>query len=122
MEDFGHPQADKIQMEKGILLKHGAGRIVLAGCGSRDGLLEVWVRGKGKVCLRVTGNSGYLSLEIPAVSGIKGNDYGTDVTMTVGDEEKNVSDAADAGRAVTVRTTASGAMTQLADIHQGPRT
>lgn len=89
VEDFNYPQADKIQQEKGILLKRGDGHIVLAECGSQDGLLEVWARSKDKVCFRVTGNSGYLSLEIPAVYGVKGNDYNTDVTMTVGGQEKN---------------------------------
>ncbi len=89
VEDFNYPQADKIQMEKGILLKRGDGHIVLATCGSQNGLLEIYARSKDKICFRVTGNSGYLSLEIPAVYGIKGNDYSTDVTMTVGGQEKN---------------------------------
>ncbi|MFF1378794.1 hypothetical protein [Streptomyces sp. NPDC058308] len=90
VEDFNYPQADKIQQEKGILLKRGDGHIMLAECGSQEGLLEIWARSKDKVCFRVIGNSGHLSLEIPAVFGIKGNSYDTDVTMTVGGREKNL--------------------------------
>ncbi|WP_436844625.1 hypothetical protein [Streptomyces wuyuanensis] len=89
IEDFNYPQADKILAEQGILLKRGDGHIVLAQCGSEPGLLEVWPRDKAKVCFRVTGNEGYLSLEIPSVYGIKGNEYTTEVTMTVGNEEKS---------------------------------
>ncbi|MGV9878057.1 hypothetical protein [Streptomyces sp. NPDC003006] len=89
VEDFNYPQAEKIQQEKGILLKRGDGHIVLAACGSQDGLLEVWARNTDKVCFQVTGKSGYLSLEIPAVYGIKGNDYNTDVTTTLDGREKN---------------------------------
>ena len=86
---FNTPEADKILAEQGILLKRGDGHIVLAQCGSEPGLLEVWPRDKAKVCFRVTGNEGYLSLEIPSVYGIKGNEYTTEVTMTVGNEEKS---------------------------------
>ncbi|CAL9291193.1 MULTISPECIES: hypothetical protein [unclassified Streptomyces] len=88
VEDFNYPQADKILAEQGIKLKRGDGHIVLATCGDPS-LLEVWARSKDKICFRVTGNQGYLSLEIPAVYGIKGNDYNTDVTMSVDNTEKS---------------------------------
>ncbi|MFV2119954.1 hypothetical protein ACE14D_16555 [Streptomyces sp. Act-28] len=88
VEDFDYPQADKILAEQGITLKRGDGHIVLATCGDPS-LLEVWARSKEKICFRVTGNQGYLSLEIPAVYGIKGNAYETDVTMQVDNEEKS---------------------------------
>ncbi|MEU2183483.1 hypothetical protein [Streptomyces thermolilacinus] len=88
VEDFNYPQADKILAEQGITLKRGDGHIVLATCGD-PALLEVWARSKEKVCFRVTGNQGYLSLEIPAVYGVRGNDYNTDVTMTVDNTEKS---------------------------------
>ncbi|WP_028815345.1 hypothetical protein [Streptomyces flavidovirens] len=88
IEDFNYPHADKIFAEQGIKLKRGDGHIVLADCASGTGLLEISARGKPKICFRVTGDSGWLTLEIPAVNGIKGNDYTTQVDMTVGDEEK----------------------------------
>ncbi|MFD8818561.1 hypothetical protein ACFV23_45505 [Streptomyces sp. NPDC059627] len=88
VEDFGYPGADKILAEQGITLKRGDGHIVLADCGSQSGLLQVWARSKAEICFRVTGDSGYLSLEIPSVYGVQGNAYSTQVDMTVDDEEK----------------------------------
>ncbi|MFD7435908.1 hypothetical protein [Streptomyces sp. NPDC059861] len=87
VEDFAYPQADKIQQERGFVLKRGDGHIVLADCGPA-GLLEVSARNQEKICFRVTGNEGYLSLEVPAVYAIKGNSYQTEVSMTVDSEEK----------------------------------
>ncbi|MEU6339615.1 hypothetical protein ABZ883_01490 [Streptomyces sp. NPDC046977] len=89
VEDFDYPQADKILAEEGITLKRGDGHIVLADCGSQSGLLEIYSRSTDKVCFRVTGTSGRLTLEIPAVFGVKGNDYATEVDMTTGDEQKS---------------------------------
>ncbi|MDJ1641040.1 hypothetical protein [Streptomyces pakalii] len=83
VEDFAYPGADKIFAEQGIRLKRGDGHIVLADCASATGLVEVWSRGKGKFCFRVTGNSGFLSLELPQVYGVKGNDYKLRVDMEV---------------------------------------
>ncbi|MFK0157445.1 hypothetical protein ACIQVL_13120 [Streptomyces sp. NPDC090499] len=89
VEDFAYPGADKILAEQGITLKRGDGHIVLAECGP-TGLLEVWARDRtDKICFRATGNSGYLSLEIPSVYAIRGNDYSTQVDMTVGTEEQS---------------------------------
>ncbi|MBD0420695.1 hypothetical protein H0H10_16340 [Streptomyces sp. TRM S81-3] len=83
VEDFNYPGADKIQ---GFTLKRGDGHIVLATCGSATGLLEVWSSElPERVCFRVTGDSGFLTLEMPAVFSIRGNDYTTQVDMTVDD-------------------------------------
>ncbi|WCN03994.1 hypothetical protein [Streptomyces sp. M92] len=91
VEDFNYPGADRIQQEQGIVLKRGDGHIVLAECGSEEGLMELWVRYRAEhVCFRVTGDSGYLSVEIPAVYGIKGAaNQSADVKMTVDDEESH---------------------------------
>ncbi|MFF3017337.1 hypothetical protein [Streptomyces sp. NPDC057939] len=88
VEDFGYPDADKILAERGITLKRGDGHIVLADCASATDLLEVWSRANDKICFRVTGTTGYLSLEIPAVFAVKGNSYSAKVDMTTGPEEK----------------------------------
>lgn len=87
VENYDYPGADRILAEQGITLKRGDGHIVLADCASQTGLLEVWARSQDKVCFRVTGNSGWLTLEIPSVYGIKGNAYTTEVDMTVADEQ-----------------------------------
>ncbi|MEU2429902.1 hypothetical protein ABZ611_10335 [Streptomyces sp. NPDC007861] len=88
VEDFNYPGADKILAEQNIVLKRGDGHIVLVDCASGTGFLEVWARDKAKVCFKVTGNSGWLTMEIPSVHLIKGNDYTTQVDMTVDNETK----------------------------------
>jgi len=90
VENFDYPNADKILAEQNIVLKRGDGHITLADCASGTGLLEVWAREKtDKICFAVKGASGWLTLEIPSVYAIKGNDYATEVDMTVGTEEKS---------------------------------
>ncbi|WP_328971902.1 hypothetical protein [Streptomyces sp. NBC_00239] len=88
IEDFGYPNADKILAEQNITLKRGDGHILLADCASATNLLEVWSRAKEKICFKVTGTTGYLTLEIPSVFAVKGNDYAAQVDMKVGAEEK----------------------------------
>ncbi|MFB6862834.1 hypothetical protein [Streptomyces virginiae] len=88
IEDGAYPNADRILAERGIKLKRGDGHILLADCSSQAGLLEVYSRKDAKICFKVTGNNGYLSLEIPRVFGVKGNDYAAQVDMTTGTEEK----------------------------------
>ncbi|MFK4106963.1 hypothetical protein ACI2L1_44380 [Streptomyces sp. NPDC019531] len=90
VEDFSYPQADKILAEKNIVLKRGDGHITLADCVGGTGLLEIMARDRAdKICFKVVGNSGWLTLEIPAVFAIRGNDYSTTVDMTVGSEQKS---------------------------------
>ncbi|MCQ9130523.1 hypothetical protein KMS84_06825 [Streptomyces sp. IBSBF 2807] len=90
METFDYPGADKILAEKKIVLKRGDGHITLADCASGTGLLEIMARNRAdRICFRVVGNSGWLTMEITAVYAIKGNDYTTAVDMTVGAEEKS---------------------------------
>ncbi|MFF6904683.1 hypothetical protein ACFY9Q_01920 [Streptomyces sp. NPDC012389] len=92
VEDFNYPQADKIREERGIVLKRGDGHITLANCASDDGLLVVHSRTHGEICFRVTGKSGYLSLEIPAVYGIRSTPlHKTDVRLTAEGSEQNIS-------------------------------
>ncbi|MEV5015836.1 hypothetical protein ACIGW1_36785 [Streptomyces sp. NPDC053780] len=88
VEDFNYPQADKIEAERGIVLKRGDGHIVLAECGSETGLLEIYTRANSMVCFRTTGTSGYLSLEIESVYGAKGaSDVDTDLKLKAPDED-----------------------------------
>lgn len=89
VEDFDYPRADKILAEKNILLKRGDGHITLASCATGTGQLEVQARDKSKVCFDVKGNSGWLTLELPSVYLIRGNDYTTEADMTVGTEEQS---------------------------------
>ncbi|GAA2284883.1 hypothetical protein GCM10010415_63540 [Streptomyces atrovirens] len=89
VETFDYPQADRILQERGILLKRGDGHIVLTDCGSVENPLQVWATGHTTpFCFRVTGDEGYLALEMPAVYAVRGNDYQSQVDMTVGGEER----------------------------------
>ncbi|WP_327286401.1 MULTISPECIES: hypothetical protein [unclassified Streptomyces] len=88
VEDFSYPNADKILAEQKIKLKSGNGRILLAECTGAPELMEVFSHQNEKVCFRVTGDKGYLSLEIPAVFGVKGNNYAAQVEMSAGTEQK----------------------------------
>ncbi|MFK8908315.1 hypothetical protein [Streptomyces sp. YS-3] len=88
IEDFAYPNADKILAEQKIKLKRGDGHILLAQCTGAPEQMEVFSHKNEKVCFRGTGDKGYLSLEIPAVFGVKGNNYAAQVAMTTGTEEK----------------------------------
>ncbi|MDW4908964.1 hypothetical protein RB628_27405 [Streptomyces sp. ADMS] len=88
VENFNYPQADKILAEKNIVLKRGDGHITLADCVTGTGQLEVMARDRSKVCFDVKGTSGWLTLELPSVYLIKGNDYTTQADMTVDTEEQ----------------------------------
>ncbi|WP_414167315.1 hypothetical protein ACMATS_06990 [Streptoverticillium reticulum] len=97
VETFQYPQADKIFKERGILLKSGDGHITLVTCDSRPDLIEVSASGmsqldpvgNGRYCFRVTGKSGYLSLQLPRVYGAKGNNYDVNVHMQTDSEDKS---------------------------------
>lgn len=88
VEDFNYPQADRILAERNIILKRGDGHITLADCTSDPQQIEVWARQRDNepICFEVTGNSGWLTLEIPSVFAIRANDYTTQVTMTTDGE------------------------------------
>ncbi|MFB6894652.1 hypothetical protein ACFCX4_35805 [Kitasatospora sp. NPDC056327] len=67
VEDFEYPGASAIS---GITLKRGDGHIVLADCAGPT-QIQVWSRAAvnpfGRFCFRATGNSGYLTVELPDV-------------------------------------------------------
>lgn len=92
VEDFNYPQADKIHQETGVLLKRGDGHITLVDCGTTTAnVLEVYARDNAAPsCFRATGDGGFLTLEMKSVYGIRGNDYTTQVDMTVDTEKTSV--------------------------------
>ncbi|MFB7470106.1 hypothetical protein [Kitasatospora sp. NPDC056184] len=67
VEDFEYPGASGIP---GITLKRGDGHIVLADC-SGPNQIQVWSRAAanpdGRFCFRVTGSSGFLTVELADV-------------------------------------------------------
>jgi hypothetical protein len=91
VEDFNYPGADRILEERGFLLKRGDGHIVLAGC-SEANVIRVSARGLANedVCFRVTGDSGFLTLELSGTYLVQTNDYGNthlELAAASGDEQ-----------------------------------
>ncbi|MFE0812960.1 hypothetical protein ACFW4M_27365 [Streptomyces sp. NPDC058794] len=74
VEDYAYPDADKILAEQNIVLKRGDGHIVLADCAAGGNLLQFLARDHEDVCFEVTADEGYLTLELPAVHGVKTDD------------------------------------------------
>ncbi|MER8045841.1 hypothetical protein [Streptomyces sp. NPDC094032] len=86
VEDFSYPDADKILQEKGIRLIRGDGHIMSSDCGTSTNEIQVWQRkGKKPFCFAVLGQGGFLALDMPRVYAVVGNDFNTEVDMTVGD-------------------------------------
>jgi hypothetical protein len=88
VEDFEYPRADQILAERGFLLKRGDGHIVLAEC-TQPNVLSVSARGLAgeDVCFRVTGDEGFLTMELPGAYLVHTNDYTTTELETTVDGE-----------------------------------
>lgn len=89
VEDFSYPNAEKILAEKNLKLKRGDGNIMLAECDSSPDLLQFIARDRDDFCFRVKGAKGYLSLEVPAVTGVQTKDHTAHVAMTVDGKTKS---------------------------------
>ncbi|MFG3285260.1 hypothetical protein [Streptomyces sp. NPDC048111] len=89
VETFGYPDAEKILKEKNLKLKRGDGHIVLAECDSDPKLMKFIGRDKDDFCFRTIGDTGYLSLEVPAVTGVQTTDHKAHIDMTVDDKTKS---------------------------------
>ncbi|THA36061.1 hypothetical protein E6R18_01480 [Streptomyces sp. A1277] len=86
VEDFNYPGADKILAEQGLKLKRGDGHITLTDCGSDPDILRFIGRDRDDFCFRVTGPKGYLTLEVPNVTGVQTKDHTAHLEMTVDDD------------------------------------
>ncbi|MCX4960160.1 hypothetical protein [Streptomyces virginiae] len=87
VEDFNYPNAEKVLAETGIVLKRGDGNIVLADCASGQNLLRILARDRADVCFKVTGDAGFLALELKSVHGVRTNDVkNTHLEMTAADD------------------------------------
>lgn len=85
--DFSYPGAAEVESERGIKLIKGDGSITLADCGSdpnrppADLILvqsnDFSLPGGRNFCFRPKGESGYLTMEIPKVYFIRGDDINT---------------------------------------------
>ncbi|MUT88914.1 hypothetical protein [Streptomyces sp. Z38] len=88
VEDYAYPNADTILAEQDIVLKRGDGHIVLADCAAGADLLRFLARDREDVCFEVTADTGFLTLELPAVHGVKTDDSAnTHLEMTAEDDQ-----------------------------------
>ncbi|WP_146044285.1 hypothetical protein [Amycolatopsis sp. BJA-103] len=85
VEDFAYPGADKLLADRGIALIKGDGHILLVDC-SPGGAGQVVLSSSAfadPICFKVTGAVGYLSMSIPEVYSIKGDDHAAIATVSV---------------------------------------
>ncbi|MDQ0486160.1 MULTISPECIES: hypothetical protein [Streptomyces] len=88
VEDYAYPDADKILAVQDIVLKRGDGHIVLADCAAGADLLRFLARDREDVCFAVTADTGFLTLELPSVHGVKTDDSAnTHLEMTAEDDQ-----------------------------------
>ncbi|MFD8598158.1 FG-GAP-like repeat-containing protein [Kitasatospora sp. NPDC059646] len=90
VENFAYPNASTVLAEHGVTLKTGDGNIKLADCTSETALLRVRYTGNRETCFKVTGASGYLSMEIPAVFRIMSDSHTVKATMSAGGATSSV--------------------------------
>jgi hypothetical protein len=95
VEDTSYPGAAQILAQRGIKLIGGDGSIQLADCGP-TGLIELRSTEKGRVCFKAEPAywggryrmTGYVTLEIPSVYLIKGDEKTVEATLTVNNQTK----------------------------------
>ncbi|MER6051020.1 hypothetical protein ABT168_26810 [Streptomyces sp. NPDC001793] len=93
IEDFEYPDADKVLKEKGIKLVKGDGHIVMTECDAAPDFEVMANKGQHPVsyCFKVTGKTGYLTMEIPRIIGIMENEGRTaQATVTTEGKTKTV--------------------------------
>ncbi|UUN28103.1 hypothetical protein [Streptomyces sp. FIT100] len=89
VESFDYPDAERILKEKNLKLKRGDGHIVLAECDSAPGLMRFIGRDREDFCFRTIGPKGYLTLEVPDVTGVQTADHKAHIEMIVDDRTKS---------------------------------
>lgn len=97
VEDYRYPGADRILTEKGIKLKKGDGRILLADCDQAAQQIRVLtvadpaVGRKDVYCFKALGKVGRLTLELPRVFAVEAADHPIRADLTANGETTSVS-------------------------------
>ncbi|WP_329218436.1 hypothetical protein OG352_19175 [Streptomyces sp. NBC_01485] len=121
VEGYGYPGADKILAEKGIKLKKGDGRILLADCDQAVPQIRVLTIGDpaaGRAdtyCFKALGKTGRLALELPRVFGLETTDHPISADLTAGGQTTSV-DVAKDGWASVGEGTQGGARSVLVEL------
>ncbi|MBA8823462.1 hypothetical protein FHX42_000791 [Saccharopolyspora lacisalsi] len=82
VEDHSYPGADRIEAETGIRLIEGDGHIVKVDCAKETPLIKVDSSTLGSSCYEVLGESGWLTMEIPKVYALEGDDHNLNAYVT----------------------------------------
>ncbi|MFF3399311.1 hypothetical protein ACFYW6_12400 [Streptomyces sp. NPDC002659] len=96
VEDFSYPDAANILATKGIKLKKGDGRILLADCDpSADQIRVMTVKEEsagreGMYCFRATAKTGFLTLELPRVFALEAADHPISAEVTANGQTTTV--------------------------------
>jgi hypothetical protein len=122
VEDHAYPGAAAIQAEEGILLKRGDGHIVLDDCAQTSPdqirvltVADPSVSRQGTYCFRVTGTSGWLTLELPRVFGLDTREHPITADLTANGETTTVTVPEDSFASVG-EGTVNGARSVLVEI------
>ncbi|MGR3870673.1 hypothetical protein ACUXZZ_19005 [Streptomyces graminifolii] len=96
VEDYSYPGADRILAEKGIELKKGDGRILLADCDQAAQQIRVYTVGDPSAnradvyCFRAIGETGRLTLELSRVFAVETADHSVRADLTANGETTSV--------------------------------
>ncbi|MFJ2557760.1 MULTISPECIES: hypothetical protein [unclassified Streptomyces] len=88
VEDYSYPGAAGIEASRGIKLKKGDGRILLADCDLSASQIRVLTvedpsAGRDEIyCFRATSKTGYLTLELPRVFALETVDHPISADLT----------------------------------------
>ncbi|KOV59674.1 hypothetical protein ADL01_35160 [Streptomyces sp. NRRL WC-3618] len=121
IEDFNYPAADRILAEKGIKLKKGDGRILLADCDQAAEQIRVLtvadssVGREGTYCFKALGKTGSLTLELPRVFMVQTADHPISADLTANGVTTTVDVAKDKSMSVG-EAAAGGARSVLVEL------
>ncbi|MEV8389346.1 MULTISPECIES: hypothetical protein [unclassified Streptomyces] len=96
IEDYSYPGAETIEATKGIRLKKGDGRILLADCDQTAPQIRVMTVkddnvGRDEIyCFRATAKTGYLTLELPRVFALETADHPISANLTADGKTQTV--------------------------------
>ncbi|WP_125616774.1 hypothetical protein [Specibacter cremeus] len=84
VEDYIHPEADRLGAEAGIKLKDGNGKMIYTDCAAGGSLIRVESTDakNNVVCFQATSSPAWLNMEITGSFGVKAGQKPVDVTST----------------------------------------
>ncbi|MFI1014867.1 hypothetical protein [Streptomyces sp. NPDC020965] len=96
VEEYAHPGAERFKATRGITLKKGDGRVVMAECDQSLDQIRILTVADSTVgreetyCFRATAKSGYLSLELPRVFALESGTHPFSADLTANGRETTV--------------------------------